>query len=400
MAFSESNRVSWRFIAEVTFGVTPTTPTMLEILRTDGEFTAVTETVVSESVRADRMRQGLHRVGQHNEASFSAEFAYGQYDDLFQAVLCGTWATATLTATDIDAASADDSLNSAAAAFVSSGFVAGMWVLVSGLTVTAENRLYKIAAVTTAKMTFSASIHPTTGAYTTPVALTTEAAGASITIKSAGMLRNGTTARSFTFEEAYTDVSDFWQYRGVRMGDMTLTIEPKSLIKLDFTATGKSFSRTGSTIASVVTAPNSNIPFNATSDVIGMAEGGAAATVSLTQIQLMVKNNLRYQDAIGSLTPAGIGYGTQDITGQIVAYNDGSGTLEDKYVNFTETSQTFVLKNGSSPVYYIVTLPAYRYSGGSPKAGALNADSMNTLPFTAYKGADGFQIQVDKVSTT
>lgn len=400
MAFGESNRVSWRYVAESTFGTTPATPTMIEVLRTDGSLDAVTETVVSEAVRSDRMRQGLFKVGEHSEGSFSAELAYGQFDDLLQAVLCGTWATATLTASDISADAGDDSLNGVAAAMVSSGFVSGMWVLVSGLAVTAENRLYKINAVTTGKLTFSASIHPTTGAYTTPVALTAESAGSAITIKSAGMLRNGTTARSFTLEEAYTDVASYWQYRGMRMGDANIDISAKSLVKIDFALSGKSFTRTGATIANSVTSPNSNNAFNTTSDVIGLKEGSAALAISITQLQLSIKNNLRYQDCVGSLTPAGIGYGTQDITGQIVAYNDGTGTLEDKYIAFTETSQSFVLKNGTSPVYYIVTIPAYRYSGGSPKAGGLNADSMITLPFTAYKSSDSYQIQIDKISTT
>lgn len=402
MAFGESNRVSWRYIAEVTFGTTPSTPTMIEVLRTDGSLDAVTETVVSEAVRSDRMRQGLFKVGERSEGSFSAELAYGQFDDLLQAVLCGTWtsAAAVTSQTDISADTSDDSMNDASSGFVSAGFVAGMWVLVSGFVASGNNGLFKILAATAGKLTFSAKVDLTTGTYTASPNLTTESAGASITIKNAGMLRNGTTARSFTIEEAYSDVASYWQYRGMRMGDANIDISSKSLVKIDFTLTGKSFTRTGSTIASAVTSPNSNNAFNTTSDVIGLNEGNAALGVSITQLQLSIKNNLRYQDCVGSLTPAGIGYGTQDITGQIVAYNDGTGTLEDKYIAFTETSQSFVLKNGTSPVYYIVTIPAYRYSGGSPKAGGLNADSMITLPFTAYKSSDSFQIQIDKVSTT
>lgn len=404
MAFAESNQVSWRYIAEVTFGTTPGTPTMKEVLRVSGEINGVNDTVVSNSVRSDRMRQGNFLVGQHVEGNLECELAYGQYDDLIEAVLCGTWSSAaTITATTISAATSDDSFNDSGTAFVSSGFLAGMYVLVSGFTDPANNGIFRILAVTSGKLTLSAKITLATGAWEASPNLTLEAAGNSVTIKTAGMLRNGTTARSFTWEQAHADVSQFFQFRGVRHGDMQLEIAAKSLAKLTFPGLmGKSFTRTTSTIASAVTATNSNLAFNTSSNIVGLSEGGSAFTDAISKLSFGVKNNLQMIDAVANLTPPGIQYGVQDLTGELEVYfgSAGSTAIWDKFAANTQTSMTFVMTNAASPVYYIVTIPAYCYSGGNVPAGGLSGLVMAKFPFVAYKGADGYQIQIDKLSTT
>lgn len=400
---SASNSVSWRYIAEVTFGTTPGTPTMIEVLRTGGTLDGKTDTVVSKAVRSDRMTQGIFRTGQHAEGSMEVEFAYGQFDDLLQAMLCGTWtsAAAVTAQTDIDAATSDDSFNDASSGFVAAGFVEGMWVLVSGFANSGNNGLFQLGTVTTAKLLLTARVDISTGAYTATPNLTLEAAGPSVTIKNAGMLRNGTTGRSFTWEQAHTDVAQYFTFTGMRLNDWTLTIAAKSLVTANFTWMGKAFDRAGSTVASVVTAPNSNSAFNTTEDIIGLNEGGAALTEYVSEIKLSAKNNLSMIDAVTNLTPPDITYGQMDLTGELGIYlASTSGTLVDKYIDFTASSCSFVIKNGASPYYYVLTLPAYKYTGGIPEAGALNGQSMAKLPFTAYKGSGSYQIQIDKISTT
>lgn len=400
---SASNSVSWRYIAEVTFGTTPGTPTMVEVLRTGGTLDGKTDTVTSKAVRSDRMTQGIFRTGQRAEGTMDVEFAYGQFDDLLQACFCGTWtsAAAVTSQTDIDAATGDDSFNDASSGFVAAGFVSGMWVLVSGFATAANNGLFKLGTVTAGKLLLAAKVDITTGAYTASPNLTTEAAGASVTIKNAGMLRNGTTGRSFSWEQAHTDVSQYFIFTGMRLNDWTLTIAAKALVTANFTWMGKSFDRAGSAYANAVTAANSNSAFNTTEDIIGLNEGNAALTEYVSEIKLMAKNNLSMIDAVANLTPPDITYGQMDLTGELSLYlASTSGTIIDKYIDFTETSCSFVIKNGSSPYYYILTIPAYKYSGGIPEAGALNGQSMVKLPFTAYKGSNSYQIQIDKISTT
>ena len=52
----ESNRVRWAYVAESSWGVTPGTPTFVEIHRTGGSLKAPTETRKSNQIRADANR--------------------------------------------------------------------------------------------------------------------------------------------------------------------------------------------------------------------------------------------------------------------------------------------------------------------------------------------------------
>jgi len=398
---SASNSVAWRYIEEVTFGTTPGTSTWVELARTGGSLDGKTDTVTSKAVRSDRMVQGFYRTGQHAEGSMEFELAYGQFDDLMEAALCGTWSTAVAISGTTYAATATTITDSGSQLIVD-GVQAGMWVKVGGFVAAANNHLFRVSAVVAGTVTFDGKVDVTTGLFSATPGLTVEAAGATVTIKNAGMLRNGITGRSFTIEQAHTDVNQFFQFRGMRLNDWSLNISAKALVTATFSWMGKSFTRTGATATSgTPTAVNSNDAFNTTEDIIGLNEGNASFAEYISSLTLSAKNNLSMIDAVGNLTPPDITYGVMDITGELnIYFSANAGTFIDKYIAFTETELSFVVRNGASPVYYIITLPAYKYGGGTPEAGALSGQSMCKLPFSCYKGADDYQIQIDKISTT
>jgi hypothetical protein len=397
---SSSNQVSWRYIRESTAGTTPGTPTMKEVLRTGGSLSGKTDTVKSNAVRSDRMTQGLFRVGQHAEGSLEVEMAYGQFDDLLESMLCSAWTTAVaMSATTIAAVASGSHFTDSGSGFVSGNIIAGMWILVGGFATAANNGLFHVATVASGDITVDARITLSTGLYSATPGLVNEAAGPTVTIKSAGVLRNGTTGHSETWEQAHSDVSQFFQFRGMRINGWDLTINAKALVTAKFDMMGMSFDRTGATIANAVTAPNSNLAFNTTENIMGVAEGGAALAEAVMAITLSSKNNLSMIDAVSHLNPVDLSYGSMDLTGELKIYlASTSGTLLDKYIDFTESSQVFVMTNGTSALYYIITIPAYRYSGDLPDAGKLNDQVTATLPFTAYKSSGGFQIQIDRIA--
>lgn len=400
---SASNSVAWRYIEEVTFGTTPGTSTWVELARTGGSLDGKTDTVTSKAVRSDRQIQGFYRTGQHAEGSMEFELAYGQFDDLLEAALCGTWTTAVAysgVAGEIDRTTGPVTLTDVSAGFITAGIKAGMWIKVGGFAGD-YNNLYRVASVAAGVLTFDGYIDVSTGLYSATPNAGAETPAGVITIGNAGMLRNGVVIRSYTIEQAHTDVSQFFQFRGMRLNDWTLNISAKALVTATFSWMGKSFSRTGATAtAGTPAAVNSNDAFNTTEDIVGLNEGGASFTEYISSLTLSAKNNLSMIDAVGNLTPPDITYGVMDITGELNIYFSGNaGTFIDKYINFTETELSFAIRNGASPVYYIITIPAFKYSGGTPEAGALSGQSMCKLPFSAYKGDDDFQIQIDKVIT-
>lgn len=397
----ESNRVAVRFSAESTFGEVPSSPAMQALLRTGGGLEGVTDTEVSQGVRSDRMRQGLFRTGQHVEGGYDFELAYGQQDVLLSQALCGSWSTAVAMAeTTIAAVAADDTFTDSGSGFVSEGIQAGMWILVQGFTDAANNGLYRVGTVVAGTLTPDRRIDLVTQQYSATVALNDEAAGDAVTIRNAGMLRNGTAATSMLFEEEFEDTTDFFTYRGCRISQFDLNIAAKSLITGSFSVMGKSFHRSGSTVSGGNTAVNSNLAYNTSENVWGLSEGGADFDETIQAISFSLNNNCRYIDAVGNLTPPAIPYGTQDLTGSLSLFmGSGSDATIDKYINFTESSQSFVLSNGSSPLYYVITFPALKYSSGIPVAGGLDEDTQVELNWTAYKGSGSYQIQIDRITT-
>ena len=107
MANASSSRVSLRYIKEVVYGTTPSTPTMTTVRRVPGGGGLQRNSQVVTSQEADASRTVPDQI----ETGYSAGFDYnfelqaGALDDFFIAALGGTTYTATLSAqTTISAA--------------------------------------------------------------------------------------------------------------------------------------------------------------------------------------------------------------------------------------------------------------------------------------------------------
>jgi hypothetical protein len=82
------------YVAESTYGTTPGTPTLTPIRHNSTNLGLSKDTLSSEELRSDRMitdfRHGPYQIG--GDVAF--ELSYGSFDDLLEATLGGTWATA------------------------------------------------------------------------------------------------------------------------------------------------------------------------------------------------------------------------------------------------------------------------------------------------------------------
>ncbi len=91
---SESNRVSLKYIPEVSYGTTPVNSALWKFLRFVSEtLSGTTNTTESAEIRSDRMISDLPKVGTTIEGGISCELSPDTYDDFFEAVLGGTWTT-------------------------------------------------------------------------------------------------------------------------------------------------------------------------------------------------------------------------------------------------------------------------------------------------------------------
>lgn len=88
---ANGSRHSMSYVAEASYGVTPATPVFKPIRHTGTTLALTKEALQSEEIRADRQiadfRHGAFQTG----GEINAELSYGSYDDILEAVLCGTW---------------------------------------------------------------------------------------------------------------------------------------------------------------------------------------------------------------------------------------------------------------------------------------------------------------------
>jgi hypothetical protein len=99
MAQAQGSRHSISYVPEVTFGVTPVTPAMIELRHTPGTTLDVEKgTVQSAEIRSDRQIVDFRHLERRAPGNINLEWSYSSYDDFLEAALGGTWATNVLKA--------------------------------------------------------------------------------------------------------------------------------------------------------------------------------------------------------------------------------------------------------------------------------------------------------------
>lgn len=470
MVIAVTNAVALHINEESTWGEAPTSADMLQLRFTGESLTFGKQTVQSETIRADRMRDQMALVGFETGGDFNFELSFFSYDQLIEGVMFGTWEGATSTTAStlaFTATGVTDSANGLAK------YPVGAYIWVSGATAKSLNRRYRVTVSTAGELTLS------------PAPATTEAAGASIKISSSAVqvttstgvidaafvastkkltfsgstgfnpstgtafvagqfvslsgfaqaannglkriaaidstsitfveacadetvadatalklvgrrIRNGVTQRSYHIQKGFTDINQYMSFRGMRVGTMSIEATAAQIITGSFSFMGKT------TVRGDVSFASTSEPTSTTSVMTGSAhigtifQDGAAIAAGIRSVTLKVENNLRNSIQIGSLYPYAVGYGFQDVTGDIELYFEDE-TIYDQLVNHTETELSFPVTDDKGHVY-VFTIPSVLFTEGYPVAGGGNDDSMLPLSYGAIRNATyDCQIQIDAI---
>ena len=89
----DSSQTRLASIEEVTYGVTPATPTFLEQRFTSEGLNANIENVVSNEIRSDRNVSDLVQVGANAGGNVDFELSYGSFDEWLESLMFSTWAS-------------------------------------------------------------------------------------------------------------------------------------------------------------------------------------------------------------------------------------------------------------------------------------------------------------------
>jgi hypothetical protein len=191
-------------------------------------------------------------------------------------------------------------------------------------------------------------------------------------------LKLGTTAKYFTIEDRFEDITKYFRYTGVTCNTLDLSVRPNEMVNASFGVIGVNKTIATSPLDASITDASGNTPFDSFTGTI--SEGGSPIA-SITAINLKIDNGMRNTFAIGSQTPQGIEFGRANVTGEITAYFENTDLI-NKFINETESSLEFALTDGTST--YTFNLPRVKYMGGDVPL-ATEQSRILTLPFQALR---------------
>ena len=173
------------------------------------------------------------------------------------------------------------------------------------------------------------------------------------------VLKRSKTLPSFTFEKGFTDVGQYFIYRGCRIGALDLKCKPDGAAEGSFELMGKNISTSQTTLDATPTLVTHKAFMNFEG---GLLEGGASA--KLLDLSFKITNGLYDARVVGSRESANIGAGKSEVTGSITVMFEDL-TYFTKWLNETETSLQLTYQNGNySTQFYF---PRVKYNGqGSP----------------------------------
>ena len=93
MAIANGAQHSLHYIAESTYGTTPATPTWTPLPHNATTLALTKDAIESEKLRGDRQIEDFRHGNKSIGGDVTSEMEYGAFDDILEAVMCGTWTT-------------------------------------------------------------------------------------------------------------------------------------------------------------------------------------------------------------------------------------------------------------------------------------------------------------------
>jgi hypothetical protein len=386
---SSGNLVQLAFIAEQSYGVTPTTGDFSTARFTSEALSGTPDTVESKQIRTDRMSSGQVVVGLKVGGALNFELAKEEaLDSFLESAMHSTWETVTAITVSLDVDATAKTLTRATGTWATDATppVVGDILTLAGFTNTENNVQIMVAALTS----------DTVITFIGPDNLVTETGGDSY--QRADKLTIGTTKKSFSIEKSFLDLTTkAINYRGMIVSNMDLNFAYGELATGVFGFSGNDqetvdqssdFITNTRTIGDASTSQTLNgsvdMPFLAT-DVSGSLESD---TLALQSVKMSLNNNLTAQNVIGDIAPVNYSSGTAQITLDISAYlNDNAWDLLAGKLDQTPFAIGFQVKNVDG--WYGFYIPQAQVSFDDPASGGQNQDIILGMKGTAKVGENG-----------
>jgi hypothetical protein len=196
----------------------------------------------------------------------------------------------------------------------------------------------------------------------------------------ANVLKAGTTAKFFSIERAFADVSEYHLFTGCMVNTLSLNIAPNAMVTGTLGIIGKNVTVSGTAADASITPAAANPPFDGFTGTI--SEGGSGVD-NVTSLTLELNNNLNPAFVIGSDVTPQILAGRSILTGTLQAFFE-SETLLNKFLNETESSISVTLE-GVSGGDHTILIPRIKYTAGDVDVTTADDGLLISLPFQAMR---------------
>lgn len=374
---SDSNRIRVSLVEEVTFGTTPTSPTMLVLDTTGQSLRPRVQYQQSQTIRNDANVKDLIRTGFAAGGAIPTELVFPVIDEalwsLMQAALRSEEDAVATNANQAGITGGGSQIDRATGSWITDGFELGDIVLISGASNASDNRFVKLTDVTALTLECQLGDGDTWAATDT-----------SVTVTRGARMKNGTEDRSFSVAVDRLDVNMFSTWKGLVVNGMSLAIADQAITSASFTLEGKNGAHSGSAISGATYESPSVSPVLDSIGVPSFYLGGVS--YACRSFGVDCSNGVAARTQVGSEGPLSIRRGVFQATGRIEAYLQTFTEIQS-YEGNTPTDLWFVLRDSNSRAI-AVSYPNMKWSDISVDTRGLNQDDYMTGSFQAYLDPD------------
>ena len=197
------------------------------------------------------------------------------------------------------------------------------------------------------------------------------------------VLKVGTTAKSFSIEDAATDIAQFRLFTGMTVSSLAVSIRPNQMVTGTFSMVGRNMTISGTSVDPAKTASSTNQPFDAYSGTLRVADAGGtlASLAVVTGFDFSINNALAPTFIVGSSTTPELEVGMATVEGTITAYFDDA-TLINRFLNETQTALEVSVDDPTGSSDYTFLFPRVKINGAAVPVDNPTSRII-TLPFVA-----------------
>jgi hypothetical protein len=214
---------------------------------------------------------------------------------------------------------------------------------------------------------------------------------------STNTLKVGTTAKSFSIEDAATDIAQFRLFTGMTVSSLAVSIRPNQMVTGTFSMVGKNMTISGTSVDPTKTASSTNQPFDAYSGTLKIADAGGvlASSAIVTGIDFSINNALAPTFVVGSSTTPQLEFGMATVEGTITAYFEDAALI-NRFLNETQTALEVSVDDPTGSSDYTFLFPRVKINGAAVPVDNPTSRII-TLPFVAlYDTSEATNIKLTR----